>query len=55
MNKERVIGGYDSMREGTKGAKLIYCILFTHLGTNWKSDYMSFMGNQCSGLLHANM
>ena len=28
------IGGYDSMREGAKGDKSIYYILFTHIGFN---------------------
>jgi hypothetical protein len=37
MDKDRVIGGYDSMREGDKGAKPIYYILFTHLGISWET------------------
>jgi hypothetical protein len=32
MDKDRVIGGYDSTREGDKGAKPIYYIL---LNPSW--------------------
>jgi hypothetical protein len=32
MDKDIVIGGYDSTREGDKGDKSLYYILFTHLG-----------------------
>jgi hypothetical protein len=34
MEQGQEIGGYDSMREGDKGAKYFYYILFTHFGFN---------------------
>jgi len=34
MDKDRDIGGYYSTREGDKGAKPLYCSLFTHIEIN---------------------
>jgi hypothetical protein len=44
--------GYDSTREGAKGAKAFYYILFTHLGISWENGYVSFLGRPHGALLH---
>jgi hypothetical protein len=36
MNNDRVAGGHYSMREGAKGPKPNYYILFAHFGISWE-------------------
>jgi hypothetical protein len=46
------IGGYDSTREGDKGAKyfiIFYLPIFVLVG---KNGYMKFLGRPCGDLLH---
>jgi hypothetical protein len=52
MDKDRVIGGYDSMKEGAKGAKQIIIFYSRILELVGKSGYMSFLGRPCGALLH---
>jgi len=51
MNKDKVIGGYNSTREGAKGARLNYFILLNHLGIYWISSYARFIGKPHGALL----
>jgi hypothetical protein len=43
-DKEKDIGGYDSTREGAKGDKYFYYILFTHLGFSWEKWLHELLG-----------
>jgi hypothetical protein len=45
------IGGYDSMREGDKGAKYFYYILFTHIGFNWEKWLHELLGRKAMWFL----
>jgi hypothetical protein len=49
-NKDKVIGGYDSTREGAKGAKYFYYILFTHLGFNREKWSHELLGGHVTWL-----
>jgi hypothetical protein len=53
MNKEIVIWGYNSTREGDKWVKSIYYILFIHIGISWESGFVRFLGKPHGALLHA--
>jgi hypothetical protein len=44
VDKDKLIEGYDSTREGGKGAKPIYSILFTHLGISWEKWLHELLG-----------
>jgi hypothetical protein len=44
MDKDKVIGGYDSMREGVEGAKIFIIFYLPTFDLVGKMGYMSFLG-----------